>query len=118
MGLNLKELVELAALDSVMDHPVTLDKLMAAGTPWHELSGRSDVRALMGAVIMRIIDNGLIVVCELHEGQVGAPLESTDAVMVFERASNNPGTQPHVQVSITDSGKTHYKQLAHRYYNG
>ncbi len=117
MGLNLKELVELAMLDAVMDKPLTLDHLMGVGGMWHELSGRSDVRSQMAGALSQMLDAGEFTVREIG-GSNHAPLTGGEAAMLFQRASATPDQLATVEVTITDTGKAHYKTLAHRYYNG
>jgi hypothetical protein len=49
-------LIELALLDGMVDHPVSLRKLMANGSAWHELSGRNDVAPMMPTILYRLLE--------------------------------------------------------------
>lgn len=118
MSLSLKELVELAALDSVMDKPISLDSMMQATTQWHELNGRTDVRAMFGTIVMRLLDDSSLSVADHSQSDSPVSLVGGEAVMVFERACTNPEAATKVEVTITEGGQRHYKQLAQRYYNG
>ena len=118
MGLSLNELVELAMLDAVMDHAVTLAGLLGAGAPWHELNGRSDMRGMMGSTLTLLLDQKCFTVIEHADGQEGTPLVGAEAAMAVERAASSPEMLDTVGIQVTDAGRTRYKQLAHRYYNG
>lgn len=114
MGLSLKELVELAMLDGVMDKPVPLGSLMAAGAQWHELAGRNDINGMMTSLLQRLLHDGQLAV---HEAD-GPLLVGSEAAMAFDRANSQPELLQVIEASVTDEGKQRYKQLAHRYYNG
>ncbi len=115
MGLDLKELVELALLDAVADGPATLQKLLGAGAPWHEISTRGDVRDTMAQSMHRMLaDQELTVI----EADGGTQLVGSEAAMVLQRAAEHPEMLVQTEIMITDSGRLHYKRLAHRYYNG
>ncbi len=118
MGLSLKELVELAMMDCIMDQPVTLERLMGAGAPWHELSGRRDVGTVMAESLHNFLEGQLVTVIEIAEGELGTPLVSGEAAMALQRAAEHPEMLAQVQVAVTEDGKAYYKKLAHRYYNG
>lgn len=118
MGLSLKELVELAMMDCIMDQPVTLERLMRAGTPWHELSRRRDVGAIMAESLNHFLENNLVVVSEIADGDAHTPLVSGEATMALQRAAEHPEMLQQIQVAVTEDGKAYYKKLAHRYYNG
>ena len=87
MGLNLKELVELALLDAVVDGPATLERLLGAGAPWHELTGRGDVRESMAQSMHRMLADEELMVAEANGG---ARLVGSEAAMVLQRAAEHP----------------------------
>lgn len=118
MSLSLTELVELALLDAIMDRPATLDQLMGAGAPWHELSGRSDVRHILAEALHRFLAESKVTVSEISEGVLGTPLVGSEAAMALHRAAEQPETLSQVQAAVTKDGQLYYKHLAHRYYNG
>ncbi len=118
MGLSLKELVELAMMDCIMDQSVTLERLMGAGAPWHELSGRRDVSSIMAESLHRFLEDKLVTVTEITDGELGTPLVSGEAAMALQRAAEHPEMLTQVQVAVTKDGQAYYKKLAHRYYNG
>jgi hypothetical protein len=115
MGLNLKELVELALLDAVADHPVSLEKLLGAGAPWHELSSRGDVKSMMGQTLHRLLAESCFTVAETSGGTA---LVGAEAEMALQRAEEHPDLLTQVEIAVTENGKVAYKKLAHRYYNG
>lgn len=118
MGLSLKDLVELALLDCIMDHPATLEKLMGAGAPWHELSGRRDVAGILADALHRFLGEAKITVSEIQDGELGTPLVGSEAEMALQRAAEHPDMLTQIQVAVTKDGQDYYKKLAHRYYNG
>lgn len=116
MGLSLKELVELAVLDSIADHPVVLGKLMDGAVQWHELGGRSDVRGMMADSMHQMLQDGDFTVAE-NSGDATL-LNGSEAAMVLHRAIQHPEMLTQVEITVTERGKATYKKLAHRYYNG
>ncbi len=114
MALNLKDLVVLALLDSVVDRPVSLKTIVEAGAHWHELNGRSDVREIIAQSMHQLLEEGAL---HVHEDNGKTVLVGAEAVMVVQKAKANPEQFETVQIETTDSGKALYKKLAHTYYN-
>jgi hypothetical protein len=118
MALNLNELIELALLDGMVDHPVSLRKLMANGSAWHELSGRNDVAPMMPTILYRLLDEGHCFVCDTLAAPEDGQLTGSDGRMCLDKALGNESLHDSTELHTTESGKQHYKKLAHRYYNG
>lgn len=115
MGLNLKELVEMALLDRVYEEAVSLEEVLQAGAPWHELKDRRDICEMMAHSMHHLLKDEEITVRDSRQN--GKILAGEEAVMAIRRLSGERGASSGVVVALTDAGKEHYQRLAQRYYN-